>query len=64
MARPPEEVHEEIADMTPEERGHLIRRVKGYDWPEDRKQSVITFIIMLGIVGEKMPKGGKRRPAN
>jgi hypothetical protein len=64
MTRPPEEVHEEIAGMTPEQRGDLIRRVKGYDWPEQRKQSVIHFIMLLGLIGEKMPMSGKHRYAH
>lgn len=64
MARPQHEVHDEIADMTPEERGDLIRRIKGYDWTEERKESVIKFVMMLGVVGQRMPKDGRRKPVN
>lgn len=62
--RSPDEVHEEIADMTPEQRGDLIRRIRGYDWPEERKKSAVTFVLLLGLVGEKMPRNGVRRSPN
>jgi CHASE3 domain sensor protein len=64
MSRATDQLLEEIADMTPEQRGHLIKRVRNYDWPEARKTSVIEFIMMVGLVGEKLPKDGKIKPAN
>jgi hypothetical protein len=58
------EVQDQIADMSPEERGQLIQRVKGYDWTEERKAEIIKFIMMLGIIGDAFPKGEKRRKPN
>ena len=62
--RPQEDVQNEIADMSQEERGHLIQRVKGYDWTDERKAFVIKFIMLLGVIGDAFPKDGKRRKPN
>lgn len=62
--RAPEDTHVEIADMTPEERGQLIQRVRAYDWPNARKESAIRLIMMLGLVGQKLPTDGRKRAAN
>jgi hypothetical protein len=65
MTRPAHEVHEEIVDMTPEERGHLIRRVMSRkSWTEEQKNGAVEFIMLLGLIGQRMPKNGKRRLAN
>ena len=63
--RPPEEVDAEIADMTPEERGHLIRRVMDDpDRTDAGKDIAIKFIMLLGLLGERIPVGGSRRKPN
>ena len=64
MPRPAEEICEDIADMSAAERGDLIRRIRGYDWPEERKAGLIQFIMLLSLVGERMPKAGIKRFEN
>ena len=45
------EVCDEIAKATDEERGDLIRRIRAYDWTDERKEHTIKFIMFLGLVG-------------
>jgi hypothetical protein len=59
-----DEVQNEIADMTPEQRGHLIQRIKGYDWTEERKEFVIKFVMLLGLIGQSFPANRQRRKPN
>ena len=51
--------------MTPEERGHLIRRVIDDPSRTDAgKDIAIKFIMLLGLLGERIPVGGSRRKPN
>jgi hypothetical protein len=50
------DIHEKIAAATDQERGDLIRRVKAFDWTEKRKDTVIKFIMFLGLVGGNSKK--------
>lgn len=50
MARSVADITREIADMTPEERGHLIRRVRDFGWPDDKKARYVKFIMLLGNI--------------
>ena len=59
-----DEVQNEIIDMTPEQRGHLIQRIKGYDWTEERKDEVIKFVMLLGLIRQSFPANGQRRKPN
>jgi len=44
-----QEVIDEIAAISDIERGQLIRRIREYDWAQERKESVIKFIMLLGL---------------
>lgn len=59
-----DEVSDKIIDMTPEQRGCLIQRIKGYDWTEERKDEVIKFVMLLGLIGQSFPANGQRRKPN
>ena len=51
--------------MTPEERGHLIRRVIDDPSRTDAgKDIAIKFIMLLGLLGERIPVGGSRSKPN
>ncbi|CAA2140424.1 hypothetical protein HYPP_01932 [Hyphomicrobium sp. ghe19] len=56
MPRSQQEVCEEIANATDEERGDLIRRVRNFAWTEERKKSTVDFIMLLGLAGGRSTK--------
>lgn len=45
------EVCREIAAASDEERGELIRRIRAFDWTDERKEHTIKFIMLLGLAG-------------
>lgn len=50
--RSQDDVCKEISKATDEERGDLIRRVRGFaDWSDEKKENVTKFIMLLGLAG-------------
>lgn len=49
--RTTDEVCEAISHMTPEEQGHLIRRIRAMPgWSEQRKNTTTKLVMCLGMI--------------
>lgn len=54
--RTKDEVHTAIIDMTDAERGRVIERIRRFDWTDEHKRTVTTFIMLLGMIGRSKKK--------
>jgi hypothetical protein len=59
MKRSKDEICDEIADMTTEERAAVHRQVQGLQVSDERKKFLHTFIMFLGLAGQI---GKQKRP--